>query len=169
MEKLLIVVDMQKDFISGSLGTDEAVRIVPLVRKKIENFDGMVIFTLDTHYANYLETEEGRNLPVKHCIKGTEGWELDDSIKAFKDMAFEKSSFGSVELALYIKQRENEIESVELAGLCTDICVISNAILIKSFCPEMKVIVDQSCTAGVTPELKDAALKAMASCQIRIV
>lgn len=168
MKKLLVVVDMQKDFIDGALGTEEAQGIVGKVKEKIENFDGEVVFTLDTHSGIYLETQEGKNLPVEHCIKGTVGWELDERLKKLADgrQIFEKPTFGSVQLAEYVVS--GDYLEVELIGLCTDICVISNAMLIKAFLPEVKVAIDASCCAGVTPESHNNALSAMAMCQIEI-
>lgn len=168
MKKLLVVVDMQKDFIDGALGTAEAQNIVGNVKEKIENYDGEVVFTLDTHSEIYLNTQEGKNLPVEHCIRGTEGWELDVNLKDLaKDRRiFEKPTFGSVELAEYVVS--GDYTEVELIGLCTDICVISNAVLIKAFLPEVKVAVDALCCAGVTPQSHNNALSAMAMCQIEI-
>jgi len=171
MQNILIVVDMQNDFISMALGTNEARLILPRVKEKIEHFDGKVIFTRDTHSEEYLTTREGRFLPIPHCIKGTRGWEIEDSLKSLRcDKIFDKPTFGSVELSEYLKE-ENEkepIHSVTLVGLCTDICVISNAMLVKATLPEIDVIVDASCCAGVTPESHDRALEAMKICHIII-
>ena len=170
MKKLLVVVDMQKDFIDGSLGTLEALAIVPRVKEKIEEYmaaDDDVVFTLDTHEENYLDTQEGKKLPVLHCIRGSEGWELHSSLKAYKGKRFEKRTFGSDELSAYIKGRN--YESIELVGLCTDICVISNALLLKAFAPETPIRVDSSCCAGVTPESHENALNAMKVCHIEVV
>lgn len=170
--RLLIVVDMQNDFIDGALGTKEAVAIVPKVIDKIKNFDGKVLATKDTHEANYLQTQEGRNLPVEHCIRGTNGWELHSEIASLiEDEAFEKSTFGSRCLAKVLKSyndRDEKIESITLVGLCTDICVISNAMVLKAFLPEVEIIVDAACCAGVTPESHLRALEAMQVCQIKI-
>ncbi len=173
MEKILIVVDMQKDFIDGALGTAEAQKIVDKVVHKIDSFDGSIIATMDTHRDDYLETREGKFLPVPHCIKYTEGWEIDRRImSALKHKGFrlvEKPTFGSVELPKLIKEKFNpEKLSIELIGLCTDICVVSNAILLKAEFPEMDISVDSDCCAGVTPEKHEAALETMASCQIEI-
>lgn len=171
MEKILVVVDMQNDFIDGSLGTKEAVEIVPFVREKIENFEGRVIFTRDTHFEDYMETQEGKKLPVKHCIKGTDGWEIRDELKILCSTdPIDKVTFGSVELGeLLVDINENEgIESVTFVGLCTDICVISNVLLTKAYIPEVKIIVDAKCCAGVTPESHKGALEAMKVCQIEI-
>lgn len=170
-KQVLVVVDMQKDFIDGALGTKEAVAIVPKVKEKIKSFTGEIIFTRDTHYENYSTTQEGQKLPVPHCIKGSEGWQLEETIEALRtqDMkVFDKPTFGSVELAEYLKVNK-ELESVTLIGLCTDICVISNAMVIKAFLPEVKVMVVPNCCAGVTPESHNNALEAMKMCQIEIV
>ncbi|MCR5267664.1 MAG: cysteine hydrolase [Lachnospiraceae bacterium] len=169
--KVLVVVDMQNDFIDRALGTKEAVGIVDNVAKKIAEFDGKVIYTKDTHLENYLQTQEGKNLPVEHCIKGSEGWQLSSAlpVKA-DDLVIEKPTFGSVELGEYLKKTaaDVDIEEIEIVGLCTDICVISNALLIKAFLPEVKISVDPSCCAGVTPESHKNALEAMKMCQIKI-
>ena len=168
--KILVVVDMQNDFIDGALGTKEAVAIVPNVVEKIKSYDGeKIIFTRDTHEENYMETQEGKNLPVPHCIRGTKGWELNPVIEALrKEDAIDKPSFGSMELASYLKSQEN-VESVEFVGLCTDICVISNVMITKAAMPEVPVIVDVSCCAGVTPESHKNALEAMKICQVKII
>ena len=169
MSRLLVVVDMQKDFIDGALGTGEAQKIVPDVINEIKNFDGDVVFTFDTHSSIYLETKEGKNLPVPHCIKGTEGWMLDKAIEplAAGKKCFEKPTFGSVELAEYVAG--GDYTDITLIGLCTDICVISNAMLIKAYLPEANVFVKASCCAGVTPESHENALSAMKMCQIDII
>lgn len=173
MKKILIVVDMQKDFVDGALGSAEAKAIVDNVVRKIESFDGDIIVTYDTHPENYMETQEGKNLPVPHCIKGTDGWKLDSKVqaainkKAYK--AIEKPTFGSTELPEYIRANYNpdEIE-IELIGLCTDICVVSNALLMKANFLETKVSVDASCCAGVTPDSHNAALTTMKMCQVNV-
>ena len=171
--KLLIVVDMQNDFIDGALGSKEAAAIVPKVIEKIKNFDGKVLATQDTHGKNYLDTQEGKNLPVVHCVKGTPGWEIHPEIaELIKDEPFEKDAFGSRSLAKVLRsydQKEEKFESITLVGVCTDICVISNAMLIKAFLPEVEIIVDSSCCAGVTPESHTRALEAMQVCQIKVV
>lgn len=174
MAKLLIVVDMQNDFITGSLGTDEAVGILPNVIEKIKGFEGDLFFTKDTHHENYLTTSEGLNLPVEHCIKGTFGWMLAPSIEMLlgekECVVVEKPTFGSVKMAEYIAQTyKGEELYIELVGLCTDICVVSNALLLKAYFPEARIVVDQACCAGVTPESHNTALKAMAACQIEII
>jgi len=170
MIRLLVVVDMQKDFIDGSLGTPEAVSIVPGVKRKIEEYQAAgdeVIFTLDTHEENYLNSQEGNKLPVVHCVRGTAGWELDHSLKEFQGIRFEKNTFGSSVLGEYVTERE--YESIELVGLCTDICVISNALLVKAFLPETPVLVDSSCCAGVTVKSHENSLEAMKMCQIEVL
>lgn len=170
--KVLVVVDMQNDFINGALGTDEAVKIVPKVIRKIQNFHGRVIATRDTHQEDYLETQEGRKLPVKHCIQGTQGWEIHPEIQnLISEDPIDKPTFGSEELGRMLKEYQGsgeQIESITLVGLCTDICVISNALLLKACLPEVPVIVDASCCAGVTPESHVQALNAMKMCQVEI-
>ena len=170
MKKYLLVIDMQKDFVDGSLGTAEAQAIVPAVAEKIRGFEGEVIFTQDTHGENYMETQEGKFLPVLHCIKGTPGHEVIPELQEFLADAkvFLKGTFGSVDLAAYLSKRAEEIESIELIGLCTDICVVSNALLLKAAMPEKPLFVDASCCAGVTPEKHAAALETMRSCQITV-
>lgn len=170
MKKLLVVVDMQNDFINGSLGTREAAKIVSKVRDKVEEYISQgqeVVFTLDTHLENYLDTQEGRKLPVKHCIKGSDGWKLCGELEPFKGKRFEKGAFGSMECGEYAAQ--GGYDSVELVGLCTDICVISNAMVIKAMAPETAVMVDQGCCAGVTLQSHKNALEAMKMCQIEIL
>ncbi len=172
MQDILIVVDMQNDFIDGALGTAEAVAIVPKVKEKIESFPGMVIFTRDTHESCYMETQEGKNLPVPHCIRGTEGWQIRPELDALrKTEPVDKPTFGSKRLGeiLLDIQKEEGIGTITLVGLCTDICVISNALLLKAFLPEVPVIVDASCCAGVTVQSHETALRAMEACQIRVV
>ena len=169
---VLIVVDMQKDFIDGALGTPEAAAIVPRVIEKLEGFEGRIILTRDTHERCYLETEEGKHLPVPHCIRGTEGWQLHPGVQkaAGEAQIIDKPTFGSAELGdeLLALEEEEPVESIELIGLCTDICVISNALLCKAFLPETPISVDASCCAGVTPESHLRALDAMRMCQIDI-
>jgi len=171
MRDLLIVVDMQNDFIDGALGTEEAVKIVPNVIEKIKNFEGKIIFTRDTHFENYMETQEGKNLPVKHCIKDTEGWQIRKEIDELrKEDAIDKITFGSSEIGniLISLNNEEKIGSITFIGLCTDICVISNAMIAKAFLPEVEVKVDASCCAGVTVESHKNALNAMKMCQIKV-
>ena len=166
--KLLIVVDMQNDFIDGSLGTAEAVKIVPRVVEKLKSFEGEVIFTQDTHGENYSDTREGRKLPVSHCIENTEGWEIRKELEPFVTTRWRKRSFGSPALAQAVSEMR-DVESIELVGLCTDICVVSNALLIKAANPEIPLIVDSSCCAGVTPEKHEAALEVLRSCQVEVI
>jgi len=171
MKKLLIVVDMQNDFIDGSLGTAQAQGVVENVKAKIEQYANRgdrIIFTRDTHDESYLKTQEGKNLPVEHCIAGTEGWQISSKLNAENALVFDKKSFGSPELAAYIKGGP-DIDEIELIGLCTDICVISNALILKAFLPEMKITVDGKCCAGVTPESHQNALEAMKMCQVNII
>ena len=167
--KFLIVVDMQNDFITGALGSKHAEAIVPRVAKKVQEFDGKVIFTMDTHGENYLETQEGKNLPVAHCIKGTRGWQICDELLPFAETVIEKPTFGSTALPELILSFGEEIEEIELCGLCTDICVISNAMLIKASLTETKVVVDASGCAGVSVESHKNALEAMKMCQIAVI
>lgn len=171
MRKYLIVVDMQNDFIDGALGTAEAVGIVDTVARLVEGFDGEVIFTRDTHTEDYMNTREGKYLPVPHCIRGTHGWQITDALSTDGRVIFDKVTFGSHELAQYLAEESGAepIESVTLVGLCTDICVISNAMLIKAKLPETDVIVKASACAGVTPESHGNALAAMRMCQIDVI
>lgn len=170
--KVLIVVDMQNDFIDGALGTPEAQKIVPAVAEKIRNWAGAVYATQDTHQADYLTTQEGKNLPVPHCVEGTPGWELAPAVReAMTDFTcLTKPTFGSRSLAetLTVVHQNEPIEEIVLVGLCTDICVISNAMLLKAFLPEVPIYVDAACCAGVTPESHRNALEAMRQCQIII-
>ena len=172
MRKILIVVDMQNDFIDAALGTAEAVAIVPAVKEKILSYSAEnVIATMDTHSENYMDTQEGQNLPVLHCIKGTDGWQIRPEIAELLKGAkiYEKPTFGSVDLASDLKVlAEHEEIEIELIGLCTDICVVSNALLLKATMPEVKITVDAACCAGVTPEKHLAALETMRSCQIYV-
>jgi len=172
--KVLVIVDMQKDFIDGALGTKEAASIVPNVVARIEASVGeMLLLTLDTHGEDYLTTPEGKKLPVPHCIKGTEGWEIDERVAAAcaekTEKNFEKSVFGSVGLVEFLKARESEISEIELAGVCTDICVISNAIMLKNFLPNTEISVNEKCCAGVTPQSHTEAISTMKMCQINII
>ena len=173
--KVLVVVDMQNDFIGGALGTPEAAGIVPHVVEKIRDWEGRVYATQDTHSAGYLDTQEGRNLPVAHCVEGTPGWQLADPVqRALEERQgvqyLTKPTFGSRDLAEELEKlnRSEPMEEVELVGLCTDICVISNALLFKAFLPETPVSVDASCCAGATPKSHQNALDAMKMCQITI-
>ena len=167
--KYLIIVDMQVDFITGSLGSELATAIVPNVVKKVKDFDGKVIFTRDTHFEDYMNTQEGKNLPVPHCIKDSEGWQICDELKPYAETVVDKLTFGSVELPKLLESFGEPIESIELCGLCTDICVISNAMVLKAALPEVQITVDSSCSAGVTVESHNTALDAMRAVQITIV
>ena len=171
MQDILIVVDMQKDFIDGALGTKEAVAIVPNVLEKIKAFNGKVIYTRDTHQDDYMQTQEGAKLPVTHCIQGSEGWQIREELMLEGALVLDKPTFGSTELGkvLVDMNREEEIASICLVGLCTDICVISNALLVKAFLPEVPVSVDAACCAGVTPQSHLNALEAMKMCQINVI
>ena len=172
MQDILVVVDMQNDFIDGALGTKEAVEIVPKVEEKIRNFDGTVLFTRDTHESWYLDTQEGKKLPVLHCIRDTEGWQIRSELDRLRQTKpIDKDTFGSTDLAgeLVAMNEDNEINSITFVGLCTDICVISNALLVKASLPEVPIIVDASGCAGVTPESHENALKAMEVCQVEVV
>src|SRR5574344_405476 len=147
----LIVVDMQNDFVSGSLGSADAQKIVDRVVKKVQTFDGIVLFTQDTHHEDYLTTQEGRLLPVPHCIEGTDGCKLIPPLEQFQKehhcMIYQKNQFGSIELARYLAKQN--VSSIQLIGLCTDICVVSNALLLKASLPEVPIKVDAACCAGV--------------------
>ncbi len=173
--KYLILVDVQNDFVDGALGTAEARAMLPRLLEKVRQFDGTLLVTKDTHGADYMETQEGRNLPVPHCIKGTDGWQLAPALFAIPTVreakVYEKPCFGSAALAadLAAENRAGGVESVELVGLCTDICVVSNALLLKAALPEVPLSVDARCCAGVTPEKHEAALNVMESCQIAVV
>ena len=162
--KYLIVVDMQNDFITGALGSKLAEAIVPNVVEKVKNFDGKIIFTRDTHFADYMSTQEGKNLPVEHCIKDTDGWQICDELKPYVNEVVDKVTFGSVELPKLI----TDADEIELCGLCTDICVISNAMILKATFPEVKISVDSNCCAGVSVESHEIALNAMKSVQIEV-
>ncbi len=171
MEKVLVVTDMQNDFIDGALGTPEAVRIVPAVLNKIREFDGTVLFTRDTHFENYLETQEGRNLPVPHCIKGTPGWKIRKELDELRTTEpIDKITFGSSELIEVLEKINGKtpIESITFIGLCTDICVISNVFVTKAFFPDIPLIVDAQCCAGVSLQTHNNALEAMKVCQVKI-
>jgi nicotinamidase-related amidase len=178
MKRILIVVDMQTDFVDGALGTPEAVAILDSVAAKIKAYaadpDGVILVTYDTHTEDYMTTSEGKHLPVPHCIKGTTGWELHPAVAAALEgvsyTAVEKPTFGSVELpALVAKATDGDDFSVELIGLCTDICVVSNTLLLKATYPEVSISVDAACCAGVTPATHEAALTTMGMCQVQIL
>ena len=174
MNKILIVVDIQKDFVDGALGTPEAVAMIDRAVRKIKDFAGDIYVTYDTHFEDYMDSAEGKKLPVPHCIKGTDGWQLDKKIQdALKNKDYgevEKNTFGSIDLPEILEENHNtEAMEIELIGLCTDICVVSNALLLKAHFPEIKITVDASCCAGVTPESHKAALTTMKMCQINVI
>ena len=169
--KVLAVIDMQNDFISGALGTFAAQAIVPAVRRRIAEARAAgetVVFTLDTHTERYAQTQEGRKLPVPHCIRGTDGWKLEESLDATGCRVFEKPGFGSPELIEYLKSLP-DLKDVEFVGLCTDICVITNAMMLKGALPEVAISVRANACAGVTPESHETALAVMKMCQIEII
>ena len=169
MKKLLIVIDMQNDFIYGSLGTGEARAILPNVRRKIEEYRHAgqdVVFTRDTHDSHYLNTQEGKNLPVPHCIKDTDGWQIVDGLR-LDEKVFDKPTFGSQELATFVQA--GGYDEIALVGVCTDICVLSNAVLIKTACAETPLKVYENCCAGVTPKAHDAAIAVLSSIQVQIL
>ncbi len=171
MQDILIVVDMQNDFIDGALGTKEAAAIVPRVLERIKQFKGKIIFTRDTHQNNYMDTQEGSKLPVPHCIEGSFGWQIREGLTGHGEICvLDKPTFGSRELGELLCRinAEDAVSSVTLIGLCTDICVISNALLVKAFLPEVPVSVDAACCAGVTVQSHLNALEAMKMCQINI-
>jgi len=181
--KVLIVVDMQKDFISGSLGTPEAAAVVNKIIERIKfSEDELILFTKDTHQGDYLNTAEGRKLPISHCIEGTEGWHIDETILSawrgnektirlpeLSENTFIKPVFGSVDLVDFLKRRSTEISEIEIMGVCTDICVISNAIMIKNTLPEIKISVNAECCAGVSPKSHQEALGIMQLCHIDVI
>ena len=174
MNKILVVIDMQNDFVDGVLGSDQAVQIVGKVAEKIGTFSGDIIVTYDTHFSNYLDTAEGKKLPVVHCVKGTNGWELNKYVqKALVNKKYsivEKPNFGSpVELPNLIKNKYGDYTGeIHLIGVCTDICVVSNANILKANFPQAEIFVDSACCAGVTVEKHKAALETMRSCQINV-
>ena len=180
-QKILVVVDMQYDFVYGSLGTDEAKAILQKVIDKITNYDGLVVYTRDTHEDDYLDTLEGKKLPVVHCLEGTHGWEIITEVlnagsfkRPQKDLSwiYDKPKFGCIDLAKDIQNKlflEQDDLEIELIGLCTDICVVTNALLLRAYMPEVPITVDSSCCAGVTKETHDAALKTMQMCQIDVI
>lgn len=177
---VLVVVDMQNDFVSGALGTNEAFDIVPYVVGRV--VDGLgrgekILFTRDTHSPDYLQTQEGRKLPVPHCIRGSEGWEIIPQLREYAAQPIDKPTFGSTALGQLLKAQDEDlrrqgkpgVEKVTLIGVCTDICVLSNALLIKAFLPETEIVVEAACCAGVTPQSHETALCAMAACQITVL
>ena len=174
MYKLLIVVDMQKDFVDGALGFEGADRIIPGIIEKIKEFEaegGQIVYTIDTHFENYMETQEGKNLPVPHCLKGSEGHGLCEELKPLLSgrKVFEKPCFGSIELAEYIKENASDISSIELCGLVSNICVLSNAVIAKAAAPEAEVIVNSALTASFDPKLHQATLDVLKGIQVTVV
>lgn len=174
MKKVLVVVDIQNDFVDGALGTPEAVAIVNAAAEKIKNFDGDIFVTYDTHFENYMDTLEGKKLPVPHCIKGTNGWELNpkiaEALKGKNYKTIEKLTFGSVDLPQLVKEKiGNQKAEITLIGLCTDICVVSNVLLLKANILDSEIFVDSACCAGVTPQTHNAALDTMRCCQINVI
>lgn len=173
MKKILIVVDYQNDFVTGSLGFPKAVSLENRIAEKIREYrhtGGDIVFTFDTHGDNYLETQEGQKLPIPHCLKNTDGWNLYGKVSAARtdsDKCFEKKTFGSLELAEYLAKKDYDV--VELVGLVSNICVLSNAILAKAALPEAKIIVDAGCTAGADEEMNQKALDVMRGVQIEII
>jgi len=172
MKKLLIVVDMQKDFVTGSLGSSQAQAIVPFVESKIAEYKkegGKIIFTRDTHYQNYLDTQEGKRLPVVHCVEGTDGHSIVGELNTAGYEIFDKPTFGSLALAKHLADTFGDVEEIELCGLCSDICVVSNALILKAQFPEVTLTVDAKCSAGVTEESHKAALLTMKMCQVNVI
>ena len=173
MDKYLVVIDMQNDFLTGALKNDEGVQVIKYIKDKLDHVDSdtHIIFTRDTHQENYMSTEEGANLPVPHCIENTQGWEITSELAHYVDKknVFNKNTFGSKELAQFFEGKEGDVESVEIVGVCTDICVISNALLIKSVLPNVRIFVDAKGCAGVTPQSHDTAIEAMKACHIHIL
>lgn len=167
--KYLIVVDMQNDFVSGSLGSAAAEKTVSGILDKVKGFDGKIIFTRDTHFNDYLQTQEGKNLPVSHCIKDTDGWQIVDELSAYAETVVDKSAFGSMDLPNVIGEFSDDVEEIQLCGLCTDICVISNAVILKSAFPEAEIVIDSSCCAGVSETSHNTALDAMRALQMKII
>ena len=174
MKNFLVVVDIQNDFVNGTLGTAEAVAMLPAAERKIREWEGEIFVTYDTHFEDYMSSAEGQKLPVEHCIKGTEGWSLNARIAEALDgkdyTAVEKITFGSVELPKLIEKAAGEEDfKITLIGLCTDICVVSNALILKAHFPEKEITVDAACCAGVTPKTHEAALETMKMCQINVI
>ncbi len=174
MKNILVVVDIQNDFVDGALGTPEAVAIIDNAAEKIKNFDGDIFVTYDTHFENYMDTLEGKKLPVPHCIKGTDGWKLNskiaEALNGKKYTEIEKLTFGSTDLPKAVKELiGDEQAQITLIGLCTDICVVSNALLLKANLLDSEIYVDASCCAGVTPDTHNAALDTMRCCQINVI
>ena len=174
MRKILVVVDMQKDFIDGALGFDGADKVIPGIASKIKEFEEAgdeVVYTLDTHFENYMETQEGKNLPVPHCIKGSDGWGLCDELKGLLSdrKVFEKPTFGSMELAKYLEENAQDISAIEVCGLVSNICVVSNAVIAKAACPEAEIIVDSSLTASFALDLHQATMDVLKGLQVTVL
>lgn len=174
VQEILIVVDMQNDFINGVLGTPEAQQILPKVEEVVKNFKGKVLFTRDTHDEDYLQTPEGKNLPVPHCKQGSSGWEIAQSLQQYVTVPpLDKGTFGSLDIIPLIQSQVDNSPNTQLrlsfVGLCTDICVISNAMIAKTAFPLAELVVIGDCCAGVTPESHKNALSAMAMCQIKVL
>jgi len=170
--KILLVIDMQNDFIDGVLGTPQAIKIVDKVVNKVKTFEGKVFFTRDTHQTNYMDTEEGKHLPVPHCIENTDGWQITEKLLPYvNDSIFNKKTFGSTKVVEYLKElkKKENIESITLVGLCTDICVISNAMLLKAYFPNTPIYVEENLCAGVNPESHKRAIESMKMCHINII
>ncbi len=170
MKRLAVVIDMQRDFISGALGTPEASVAAERIAERLKTLRSRgteIVYTQDTHGEDYAKTQEGRRLPVAHCLEGSEGWQILPSLYIPGSKIFRKSAYGSPELAAYVA--EEGFDEVELLGVCTDICVISNALLIRAFSPETRVAVNAACCAGATPEGHENALRAMAVCHVDII
>ena len=173
MRKVLVVVDMQKDFIDGALGFEGADKIIPGIIEKIGEYEkngDEIVYTLDTHFESYMETQEGKNLPVPHCIKGSDGWGLCDELKGVLSgkTAYEKPCFGSMELAKYLEANSGDISTIEVCGLVSNICVLSNAVLAKAAAPEAEVIVDSALTASFAPDLHQATLDVLKGIQVTV-
>ena len=178
MAKVLAVIDMQNDFLTGALANPEGVKAIPHIKEKLAaaGEDTLICFTRDTHFDDYLETEEGKNLPVPHCIYGTDGWQITDELNPVKDgqplpprtYIFDKNTFGSQQLAALLRENAHRIDEIELVGVCTDICVISNALLAKASLPNVPIYVDAAGCAGVTPASHNTALEAMKMCHIHV-
>lgn len=168
MKKLLVIVDMQNDFVDGALANADAKKIIKKIKKYAEQFDGDIFFTQDTHTKNYMETQEGKNLPVPHCIKNTDGWQIVDELKDIPGRKFYKPVFGSLELGKEIRRNYADAE-IYFVGTCTGICVISNAMLAKTFAPEAKIFVIDKLCACITPDTHKTALEAMKLCQINVI
>ena len=167
--KYLIVVDMQNDFVNGSLGSEAAEKTVSGILDKVKEFDGRIIFTRDTHFNDYLQTQEGKNLPVSHCIKDTDGWQIVDELSEYAETVVDKAAFGSMDLPNVIGEFSDDVEEIQLCGLCTVICVISNAVILKSAFPEAEIVIDSSCCAGVSKTSHNTALDAMRALQMKII